>query len=42
VMVLFQSPAVSAGEFDRDVQAVTDDLARLKKAAEAFTKESGR
>jgi hypothetical protein len=42
VMVLFQSPTVSTEEFDRDVQAVTDDLARLKTAAEAFTTETGR
>ena len=39
VMVVFQSPGVSAEEFDRDVQAVTDDLARLKPAAEAYSKE---
>lgn len=36
VMVLFQAPAVSTSEFERDIQAVTDDLARLKKAAEAL------
>jgi len=42
VMVVFQSPGVSTEEFERDVQAVTDDLARLKKAAEAFTRETGR
>jgi hypothetical protein len=35
VMVLFQQPAVSAAEFERDVQAVRDDLGRLKSAAEA-------
>jgi hypothetical protein len=35
VMVLFQQPAVSAAEFERDVQAVRDDLVRLKRAAEA-------
>ncbi len=34
VMVLFQWPHMSAQELDRDVQAVTDDLARLKAAAE--------
>src|SRR5688572_10595135 len=33
-MVLFQWPHMSALEFDRDVRAVTDDLARLKAAAE--------
>jgi hypothetical protein len=42
VMVLFQAPAVSTREFERDIQAVTDDLARLKKAAEALPKESER
>ena len=36
VMVVFQSPGVSTERFDRDVQAVTDDLARLKAAAEAY------
>ena len=34
VMVIFQAPSVSVEEFERDVQAVTDDLARLKAAAE--------
>jgi hypothetical protein len=42
VMVLFQSPTVSTEDFDRDVHAVTDDLARLKPAAEAFTRETAR
>jgi carbon monoxide dehydrogenase subunit G len=42
VMVVFQSPGVSAEQFDRDVQAVTDDLARLKPAAEAYSKETSR
>jgi carbon monoxide dehydrogenase subunit G len=37
VMVLFQSPGVSPKEFERDIQAVTNDLARLKKVAEALT-----
>ena len=27
---------------DKDVQAVTDDLARLKAAPEAYSKENGR
>jgi carbon monoxide dehydrogenase subunit G len=36
VMVVFQSPGVSTEQFDRDVQAVTDDLTRLKVAAEAY------
>lgn len=34
VMVIFQAPSVSAEEFERDVRAVTDDLARIKAAAE--------
>jgi carbon monoxide dehydrogenase subunit G len=38
VMVVFQSPGVSTEQFDRDVRAVTDDLARLKAAAEASEK----
>jgi hypothetical protein len=42
VMVVFQSPGASAEEFERDVQAVRDDLARIKKVAEALTKETGR
>jgi hypothetical protein len=37
VMVLFQSPEASTEEFERDIQAVRDDLARLKKAAETST-----
>lgn len=40
VMVLFQSPQASTEDFERDVQAVSDDLARLKRAAEARTKET--
>jgi hypothetical protein len=35
VMVLFQQPSVSAAEFERDVQAVRDDMGRIKAAAEA-------
>jgi carbon monoxide dehydrogenase subunit G len=42
VMVVFQSPGVSAEHFKRDVQAVTDDLARLKPAAERFSKETAQ
>jgi hypothetical protein len=38
LMVWFQSPAVSTEEFEKDVQAVTDDLARLKTVAEALPK----
>jgi hypothetical protein len=41
VMVVMQSPEMSAGQFDQDVQAVTDDLARLRLAAEAYGKEFG-
>ena len=42
VMVLFQAPPASTEEFERDVQAVRADLARLKTAAETFSKEAGR
>jgi hypothetical protein len=42
VMVLFQSPEASTEEFERDVQAVGDDLARIKKVAETRTKETAR
>lgn len=35
VMLLFQSPVTSNEEFQRDIQAVTADLARIKKAIEA-------
>ena len=42
VMVLFQSPATSTSEFERDIQAVTDDFARIKKTAEGLGKGSGR
>jgi hypothetical protein len=38
VMVLFQQPTKSAQEFRKDAQAVTDDLARIKRLVEA---ESG-
>lgn len=34
LMLLFQSPGVSNEEFARDIQAVTDDLARLKRVVE--------
>jgi len=39
VMVLFQSPEASTEEFERDVQAVRDDLARIKKVAESMAVE---
>lgn len=42
VMVLFQAPRVSDEEFARDIQAVTDDLARLKIAVEKRPKEISR
>jgi hypothetical protein len=42
VMVVFQSPAASTDEFERDVQAVRDDLARIKKVAEGLTKAAAR
>jgi hypothetical protein len=42
VMVLFQSPPTSSEEFARDVQAVREDLARIKNAAEALPKEGAR
>ena len=40
VMTIFQQPGVSTAEFERDVQAVRDDLARLKRAAEAFRRDT--
>jgi hypothetical protein len=40
VMVLFQLPQVSTQEFERDIQAVTGDLARLKQAVEAVLPSS--
>jgi len=42
VMVLFQTPPASSEEFERDVQAVREDLARIKKAAEGPSKEGPR
>jgi hypothetical protein len=36
VMVVFQSPEASTEEFERDVQAVRDDLARIKKVTESM------
>jgi hypothetical protein len=38
VMVVFQPPGASTEEFERDVQAVRDDLARIKKVAEAMVR----
>ena len=34
VMVLFHRPDMTNDEFERDLAAVTDDLARMKKTAE--------
>jgi hypothetical protein len=36
VMTLFQQPNVSTEEFERDIRAVTDDLARLRDVVEAL------
>lgn len=41
VMVWTQSPEISSEQFEQDVQAVTDDFARLKLAAEAYSREFG-
>jgi hypothetical protein len=38
VMVVFQSPETSTEQFEQDVQAVRDDLARIKKVAEALAR----
>ena len=40
VMVVFQSPEASTEQFERDVQAVRDDLARIKSVAESMAKET--
>ena len=39
VLVLFQSPDTSTEEFERDIQAVRDDLARIKELSEAAAAE---
>jgi hypothetical protein len=41
VMVLLQSAQASTEEFERDVQAVRDDLARIKKVAESSVHSDG-
>ena len=41
-MVLFQSPATSTEEFERDIQAVREDLARIKNTVEALPKDGAR
>jgi hypothetical protein len=38
VMVLFQLPETSTEQFERDLQAVRDDLARIKSVAEALAR----
>ena len=38
-MVLFQAPEASADDFERDVQAVRDDLSRIKTLSEAMANE---
>jgi len=40
LMVLFQSPDASADQFERDLEAVRDDLARIKTLCEATTKHT--
>ena len=42
VMVVFQSPEASTEQFERDVQAVREDLARIKKVVEAMMRKTGR
>lgn len=34
VMVLFQSPVVTSAEFERDIAAITEDFARIKRVME--------
>jgi hypothetical protein len=34
VMALFQSPTISAEELERDIRTLTEDIGRLKLAAE--------
>ncbi len=36
-MLVMRSPEMSTEQFDQDLQAVTDDFARLKTAAEAYS-----
>src|SRR5688572_1272162 len=40
VMVVFQSPDASNDEFERDIQAVRDDIARIKTLSETTTLDS--
>ena len=41
-MMVMQWPEMSSEQFERDVQAVTDDFARLKNAAEAYSSNLGK
>ena len=41
-MMVMQWPEMSSEQFERDVQAVTDDFARLKTAAEAYSSKLGK
>jgi hypothetical protein len=40
IMVVLQSPEVSSDQFERDVEAVRDDLARIKTLSEAVASET--
>jgi hypothetical protein len=40
VMVVFQSPEASTEQFEQDIQAVRDDLARIKSVAESMARET--
>ena len=40
VMVVFQSPEASTEEFERDIEAVRNDLARIKTLSEARANEA--
>jgi hypothetical protein len=40
VMVVLQAPGASGEEFERDIQAVRDDLARIKTLSEAMATEA--
>jgi hypothetical protein len=40
IMVVFQSPEVSSGQFERDVEAIRDDLARIKTLSETMAMET--
>ena len=40
IMVVFQSPEVSSDQFERDLEAVRDDLGRIKTLSEAMARET--